>query len=99
MSEHTLPWSVEAAGDDAVNDAQIYGKRGTIDVLIADVMDKDEAAFIVKAVNAHGDLLTALQMTLPALEWCEKQWAKSPQHGEGVNVLAVVRAALASITP
>ena len=40
------------------------------------------------------ELLAALQMAMPALEWCEKQWAKSPQHGEGVNVLAVARAAL-----
>ena len=46
------------------------------------------------ATNAP-EMLAALQMAVPALEWCEKQWASSPQHGDGINVLAVVRAAIA----
>lgn len=45
--------------------------------------------------EAAPDLLFALQMAKPALEWCQKQWTKSPQQGDGVNVLAVVEAAIA----
>lgn len=48
----------------------------------------------IALISAAPDLLAALQMSLPALEWCQQQWASSPQHGEGVNVLDVVRAAL-----
>lgn len=50
----------------------------------------------LEQVEAQRDeLLAALQMAVPALEWCEKQWAGSPQTGEGVSVMAVVRAAIA----
>lgn len=51
------------------------------------------------AREAAGDMLAALQMSLPALEWCQQQWANSPQQGEGINVLDVVRAAIAKATP
>jgi hypothetical protein len=51
-----------------------------------------------RLIAAAPDLLTALQMAIPALEWCDQQWAKSPQRGEGVNVLAFVRAAIAKAT-
>lgn len=57
------------------------------------------AEFACRAVNAHEMLVSALQMSLPALEWCQKQWAHSPQQGDGINVLDVVRAALAKAAP
>lgn len=56
----------------------------------------DEAARKVRA--AAPDMLVALQMSLPALEWCQQRWANSPQHGEGINVLDVVRAAILKAT-
>lgn len=94
-TKRTLPWTAEKSPRDEVHDATIYGLHGSLPVLIADVMDKDEAAFIVKAANNHDDLVMALQMTLPVLEWCEKQWANSPQQGEGMSVLKIVRAVIA----
>jgi hypothetical protein len=45
--------------------------------------------------RARPDLLTALQLAMPALKWCEKQWASSPQRGEGFNVVDIVRDAIA----
>lgn len=39
-------------------------------------------------------MLTVLQMTVQPLEWCQKQWADSPQSGEGINVLAMVNAVI-----
>lgn len=48
------------------------------------------------ALRAERDnLLTALQIALPALEWCDKQWRDSHQYGEGINVHALVRATIA----
>jgi hypothetical protein len=49
----------------------------------------------LQTLAAAPDMLAALQMSLPALEWCQKQWAGSPQNGDGINVLSVVRAAIA----
>lgn len=54
-----------------------------------------EAKANARLIAAAPELLVALQMSVPALEWCQKQWANSPQQGDGVNVLSVVRAAIA----
>lgn len=53
--------------------------------------DSHKLALVMAASPA---LVVALQMAVPALEWCQKQWENSPQCGDGVNVLKVVHDAL-----
>lgn len=50
-----------------------------------------------RLIAAAPDLLMALQMALPALEWCEKQWAGSPQS-DGLNALAAARSVITKAT-
>jgi hypothetical protein len=80
----------EARGD------AIYLGKDCIALLDTDVSPKAVNEARARLFAAAPELLMALQMSLPALEWCQQQWALSPQQGEGVNVLNVVRAALAN---
>jgi len=86
QSKHTPgPWRT---GGNELSAFNVYGPTGD---LIAQCLSTANARLIAAAP----ELLAALQMALPALEWCDKQWANSPQRGHGVNVLHVVKATIA----
>lgn len=94
MANHTpAPWRYD------VESAAVFYDDGDVRPNIAFIednasdTDRDLADGLL--IAAAPDLLLALQMALPALEWCEKQWAGSPQHGDGLSVMDTVRAALA----
>ncbi len=59
-------WYAEEAPADDVFEASVYGKRGSFDVLIAEVMDADEAAHIARL-----DPQTVAEMADLALEYLD----------------------------
>jgi len=92
QAQHTPgPWTAEPEGG---RGAWVRGSNGTWAALACGDTDA-EADANAHLIAAAPDMLVALQMAVPALEWCQKQWASSPQQGSGINVLAVVRATLA----
>lgn len=58
--KRTLPWTSDPSPSSDVFDATIFGRRGTLPVLIAEVMDQGEADFIVRAANCHDELMAAI---------------------------------------
>ena len=74
----------------------IYAGRNTPVAYLATDLPHDEVEANCSLIAAAPDMLAALQMAVPALEWCQKQWASSPQQGSGINVLDVVRAVIAA---
>lgn len=48
----------------------------------------DNAAFIVRAVNSHADLVKALKDAINCVQWCRRQH-KDEQSGEGIPSEAI----------
>ncbi len=94
MAEHSpLPWSLDIEGDDySVRDARTI-------TLINDTSyypsapDREDAAFIVKAVNMHQELVAALRLALP---WVSPPLDDRDMSASGVAHRAIV-AALAKL--
>lgn len=61
MSLVSTPLEIVPGGSDDLHDAEIYGYRGSLSVLVAEVFEADEANRIVKCVNSHEALVEALR--------------------------------------
>jgi hypothetical protein len=61
-SEHTpTPWHIEQARDGHFMIHETEGKSGVHEISLAHVKEERNAAFIVRAVNAHEELLATLR--------------------------------------
>ncbi len=90
-SKHTelgLPWTIEF---DRPLGPAIFNNRGVRIAyvvgapLITDDKDKDHAAFIVKSVNLHHELVAALQAFV---DYHEGDYEVSPEQKRALRVLA-----------
>ena len=91
MTEHTpTPWQISDAR--TVDDtAMIVGGEGFEFGLIADVTEDYDAAFIVKAVNAHDALVEALKLARARIEYTQSaakfvMWALLEGSWQGLDI-------------
>lgn len=60
MSTEASPRPWEVVADEGASFAEIYANIGTLTRLVAEVTAEEDAALIVRAVNAHADLVGVL---------------------------------------
>ena len=74
-SHFPLPWVYEVNNDDG--EGRTFGSILTTERdLVADTVYDEDAALIVKAVNAHAELVAALGAMLTYFGMDEDEWSK-----------------------
>ncbi len=73
QTQHTpTPWHTEQASDGHFMIHETEGKSGVHEISLAHVKEERNAAFIVRAVNAHEELLATCQALISELRWTSK---------------------------
>lgn len=94
MTNHTpTPWAV---GPKKLQDVLIVNSAGTqyIAATFGHNYGEDNAAFIVRSVNAHDALIEALELARDCITSCAGWAHKDAQSGEGIPVEVFIDKAL-----
>ncbi len=94
-AQHTpTPWKVATRRHDiGVRTVMSPTKTPDLNIRVADVLEDADAAFIVRACNAFGDTLTALELIEHNITTLTGAYPERYARGDWDGTLAIVRAA------